>query len=214
MRTSLRSVASLLALALVAACVAQANPQPTQDLSLQVPGRLIAPAYVVFVLVALISADAAIARLPSRAGRRIAIAGAALLILPWLIAQGAVVVKTVERARTKGLPYTEHAWRYVRVIAYLRDHPLKGEVWSNDPWAVYRFTGIHARIAPRPFRGFMPLEKDHGLDDFQARVAQGGECWLVWFTGARKTWIHTLPEIRAAVESEEDGSFPDGAIYR
>jgi len=178
--------------------------------SLMIPGRLIAPAYVVFVLVALITIDAAVAALPSR----IALAGATLLIVPWLVAQTAVIARTVDSARRKGLPYTEHAWKDVQTIAFLREHPLRGEVWSNDPWAVYRFTGIHARIAPRPFRGFMPLEKDHGLDDFKARVAQGGENWLVWFTITRKTWIHTLPEIRAAVDSEVVGSFPDGAVFR
>ncbi|MFN0006753.1 MAG: hypothetical protein ACKVXR_02505 [Planctomycetota bacterium] len=178
--------------------------------SLLIPGRLIAPAYVVFVLVAVITVDAVVASFSSRLG----LAGAALLMVPWLLAQGAVIVKTVDLARSKGLPYTEHAWKDVQMIAFLRENPLRGEVWSNDPWAVYRFTGIHARIAPRPFRGFMPLEKDHGLDDFQARVAQGGENWLVWFTITRKSWIHTLPEIRAAVESEVVGSFPEGAVYR
>lgn len=182
--------------------------------SLMIPGRLIAPAYVMFVLVALISVDAAVASLDESPGGRLGLAGATLLIVPWLFAQGAVVAKTVDSARKKGLPYTEHAWKDVQTIAFLRENPVRGEVWSNDPWAVYRFTGIHARIAPRPFRGFMPLEKDHGLDAFKARVAQGGGNWLVWFTNTRKTWIHTLPEIRAAVESEVVASFPDGAIYR
>jgi hypothetical protein len=60
----------------------------------------------------------------------------------------------------------------------------------------------------------MPLEKDLGLDSFRSKVAEGGECWLVWFTNTRKTWIHTLPEIRAAVGSEVVASFPEGAVYR
>lgn len=178
------------------------------------PGRLMAPAYIPFVLVITQTADAAIPRVAPTTLRRIGSMAMLVALGVWCAVQIVRIQSTVVLAQTRGLPFTEARWSSIHILDHLRQHPPSGRVWSNDPWIVYQFTGIQAELSPRPFRPFMPREQDRGLTALRSIVERGGDCGLVWLPFVHHEWMHELDEVRAVVECVPTAEFPDGTLYR
>ena len=188
--------------------------------------RFLAPLYIPL----LFAAAFALERLLSRrrvAGRLAAAAVAAALCL-WTAGQAAPHARRIAQANSAeiDLVYNAPRWAESETLRYLRENPLDGMVYSNEPRllvamhnpgsAVYR--GLYV-AADRELllAGGTPASASAGQERLDARLdAAPHGAWLVWFrnplrdnlVGYGEAWLRVSPRLERAAE------LADGVIYR
>ena len=131
-------------------------------------------------------------------------------------------VDTLSRWRDEGVGenfygesyYGKKAWQESPLIRWLQHHPLSGEVYTNEPDALYMLTGVVAK--------FGPVRIDP-LPSVEIGNKGGGEHFLVWFEDTlngrkrflhRRSWIDPLKSVAEKWLLEEVVAFPDGRVYQ
>lgn len=109
----------------------------------------------------------------------------------WTIASGAALgawlivapLRAPEAAQMERVmrDYSSPRWRSSPLVAYLRAHPPRGAVFSDDPWGAFHCAHLPARTAPvtpdDPGDDFEPSE----LADLRRAVDAGETTYVVWF---------------------------------
>jgi hypothetical protein len=115
--------------------------------------------------------------------------------------------------RQSGWGYAWAGWAHSPMIAYLKGHPLPGQIVSNDAWAVDILTGIPACAAPAKYY-YHSYERDPAaLPRFQRKLASGKQTYLVWFQ-LGPSYFYPVNELRSLVRLSPLAQFPEGTIYR
>jgi 4-amino-4-deoxy-L-arabinose transferase-like glycosyltransferase len=178
--------------------------------------RLLAPIYVPFMLLVLFTIDN-IAQSFSRMHFSKQALNAFLLIgfglwlgYPFLYS-GNLVINSI---RNGAGGYSSKAWMNSELISYLRQHPLRGSVYSNAPHAIYILTGMSAR--PSPSKHSRDSSLISPADDFQQlkrSVTSGNDTYVVWFENEPLLSFYHIQELRSVFDLESVVKTSDGAIY-
>ncbi|MCA1841713.1 MAG: hypothetical protein LC792_00720, partial [Actinobacteria bacterium] len=163
------------------------------------------------------------------------VVGAAILVAEaqrrwsWRPAVSAAVVLAVVAASLPGvtlflrqadrdglLDYSTPAWRSSPTLAYLRDHPVRGTVASDDPYVLDLRLGIPAEQTPA--RTYWNSNETTGeLPTFveeAARADAGGGLSVVWFPQSWQDYLYPLPDLERAVCLRVEQHFADGDLLR
>ena len=142
---------------------------------------------------------------------RLSLSGAATAALwAWLGLALALHVVAVREANAYGITrwdvgkYGEPRWAHSETIAYLRDKPLSGEVYTNqvEALSLYAPGGADPRLIPR-------LDAVHGWAG-SAPVGSG----IVWFDGVGTPLDHDAADLRATPGLEVAADPADGVVFR
>jgi 4-amino-4-deoxy-L-arabinose transferase-like glycosyltransferase len=123
----------------------------------------------------------------------------------------------INRADRDGLlDYSTPAWRSSPLLAYLRAHPVRGLVASDDPYILDLRLGIPAELTPA--RTYYASREPTGeLPRFVAqatRAADGGGLSVVWFPRAYQPYLYSLPDLEQALCLRIEQHFADGDLLR
>jgi hypothetical protein len=129
-----------------------------------------------------------------------------------LARDSAALVRRIEERGIGG--YEAARWRESPLLAELRRTAPIGEVYSNDPFAIWYWTGREAGLSPRRYPYRSPQSRVDDLAGLREVVAAGGPVYLIWFDGVPRDFLLSVDELRATLEIEPVLRAPDGAVYR
>ncbi|MCA1845191.1 MAG: hypothetical protein LC792_18760, partial [Actinobacteria bacterium] len=123
----------------------------------------------------------------------------------------------VHRADEQGLlDYSTPAWRSSALLAYLKDHPVRGMVASDDPYVLDLRLGLPADLTPaRTY--YASNEKTGELPGFvakAARAAASGGLSVVWFPRSYQPYLYSLSDLQQALCLRVEQHFADGDLLR
>ncbi len=142
---------------------------------------------------------------------RLSLSGAATAALwAWLALALALHAVAVREANAYGITrwdvgkYGEPRWAHSETIAYLRDEPLSGEVYTNqvEALSLYAPGGADPRLIPR-------LDSVPGW----AESAPAGS-GVVWFDDIGTPLDHDAADLRATPGLEAAADLADGVVFR
>ena len=142
---------------------------------------------------------------------RLSLSGAATTALwVWLGLALALHIVAIREANAYGITrwdvgrYGEPRWAHSETIAYLRDEPLEGDVYTNhvDALSLYAPGGADPRLIPR-------LDAVPGWAG-SAPVGSG----IVWFDGVGTPLDHDAADLRATPGLEVAADPADGVVFR
>jgi hypothetical protein len=202
MRTAVIRCAAVLVLAylgFLAFCAA--------GMSWPLDGRLMSPLYCICILLVLAGLDDA-CKLLGGSGRRawIGAAVSAFLCFLWLWGRFPLMCDRVaEYLKVGPIGYTAAVWRDSALMAWLRDRPLQGKIFSNVADAVYILSGEQAEITPL---------YNWDVSRFADRLAASDQAYIVWCDNRSNAWLFDERELRSRYKMEEIAALPDGRVYR
>ncbi|MGA9351536.1 MAG: hypothetical protein WBW48_22380 [Anaerolineae bacterium] len=178
--------------------------------------RLLAPIYVPLMLLVLFTLDNIQQLFPSVHFPKqtlnvfLPIGLGLWLVYPFLYS-GNLVIDSI---RNGAGGYSTTVWMNSELISYLRQHPLRGSVYSNTPHAIYILTGMSAR--PSPSKHSRDDSLLSPVDDFQqlkTSVASGNDTYIVWFDDESLLSFYNIQELRSVFDLEIVVKTSDGAVY-
>lgn len=110
--------------------------------------------------------------------------------------------------------YNSVIWRESSLMAWLRNHPLEGRIFSNaPPGAIYIFTGMSTEMIPRKHHYASPVATTEDLLKFKKFLALDSSVYLVWFEKEMRSYLYTPKELHSIFDMEVVATCSDGAIY-
>jgi 4-amino-4-deoxy-L-arabinose transferase-like glycosyltransferase len=175
------------------------------------PPRFLLPVFVPLVVVAVLVVGEGARRWSWRPA-----APAALLVVV-LAASLPRLALFERRAEQQGLlDYSTRAWTSSPLLAYLKDHPVRGAVASDDPYILDLRLGIPADLTPA--RTYYASNEATGeLARFvakAARAAGGGGMSVVWFPRSYQPYLYSLSDLEQALCLRVEQHFADGDLLR
>jgi hypothetical protein len=175
-----------------------------------ITSRYTAPVYVPALLFAAVAADRLVARVGARSTALLGL-GVPVLGL-WLALAIPVDWRLLESGRA-GLGYASPEWRASPLVAYLREHPPSGTVFSNAEAALYVLAGIGAERGPtRPLDGGPGPTAD--VARFREALASGEPVHLVWFKERVAGYYLGWDELDRLAELQLVSEQDDGVLLR
>ena len=189
--------------------------------------RYLAPLYIPLAVAVAFALDGLLSRaagwrassgIVARVGGR-ALAGALIAALAlWLAAAGAPALAETARAAAGELDmeYAMPRWTNSDTLRYLRENPVEGEIYSNNPLFLHHISGGEGI-----YRGFRSIKKDAESKSSLEKVARWAAntpdgTYAIWFTNG---WINRDKDYGAATMRIAPGLQPvaelsDGAVFR
>jgi hypothetical protein len=94
-------------------------------------------------------------------------------------------------------------WHQSPLINWLKEHPPKGKIFSNEPFAIYVICGFEARLSPR-----------HGdMENFKRQMSSEQPNYLVWFNKHWRKYLYNLEELNSQFKLIPLETLPDGAVF-
>lgn len=178
--------------------------------------RLLAPAFVLLVFLALVAADA---KIQAGVGRGLVVG----LLAFWLVLPAHSAALTLGAYVHDGAGgYNTVAWRQSPLMAWLQaTRSARDErggssahgaavtagaprIYTNAPDAVYILAGIASR--PSPYRV-------RGIARFRKALSRRGPNYIVWFRGIHRRHLRDVEEFVIALNLHEVRRFADGSVY-
>jgi hypothetical protein len=174
------------------------------------PPRFLLPVFVPLVVGAAVLVNEARRRWQWRPGV------STLVVLAVVAASVPGVTLFVRKADRQGLlDYSTPAWRSSPTLTYLRAHPVRGVVASDDPYVLDLDLGVSAEQTPA--RTYYASNETTGeLPAFVQQAARAGAAGLavVWFPRSYRSFLYSLPDLERAVCLREERHFADGDLLR
>jgi len=166
--------------------------------------RLLAPVFIPFSLLLFSSLEKNLLRTAFIRNSPSAVRySVSVLICAWLLYPAVRITKHLRHWHSTGVEvYNNPSWKNSETIQWLRENRLSAKIFSNDPYAVYYFTGKSASRIPKSIYRF---------DAFR-QSAQDGD-YLVWWNDARYA-LYDLKKIETDFKPEKITNLQDGVIYR
>jgi hypothetical protein len=136
----------------------------------------------------------------------------AALWVALLARDSSALVRRIEEQGIGG--YEAARWRESPLLAALRRTAPDGAMYSNDPFAIWYWTGREASLSPRRYPYRSPQSRVDDLAGLREVVAAGEPVYLVWFDGVPRDFLLSVDDLRATLEIEPVLRAPDGAVYR
>jgi hypothetical protein len=168
--------------------------------------RLLIPVHVPLMLLVFMELEGLLALLRQADQKRRAARAAVVALLGlWVLSSAGVTLAKVAKAvRRGGGGYATAAWQESPAMHWLRQNPLKGQVYSNSADAIYLLTGVQVIYSP---------SRDQDLTRLKERLTAGGAAYLVWFNRARRGWQWDLPRLASVLDLQEVQRFGDATLY-
>jgi len=175
------------------------------------PPRFVLPVFVPLVVGAAILVAEAQRRWSWRPGVSVGV------VLAVVAASVPGVTLFVQQADREGLlDYSTPAWSSSPTLAYLRAHPVRGIVASDDPYVLDLDLGIPAEQTPA--RTYYASNETTGelpsFVDEAAHAAADGGVSVVWFPQSYQSFLYSLPDLERAVCLRVEQHFADGDLLR
>ncbi|MCJ7692900.1 MAG: phospholipid carrier-dependent glycosyltransferase [Sedimentisphaerales bacterium] len=168
--------------------------------------RISSPIYVLIILLTLIGLDALSTLIGAALRKKWAgyLLIAALCVL-WLFSYRVPLFKQhVRRYEQYGIPGLNSAgWHRSPLINWLRENPLKGPVFSNEPHAVFFLSKHQTRISPR---------KNIKIETFIEYLDPQGTNYLIWFKRHWRDYLYDLKELSSMFRFGLVEEMPDGLV--
>ena len=175
--------------------------------------RLISPLVPPLVVLAFVGLAAAAHTWGVFLGPRAAAAGLMAAVV-WVALLGRDSLVLVRRTEERGIGGYEAArWRESPLLAALREEAPGGTLYSNDPFAVWYWTGREAQLSPRDYPYRSPETRVDDLPGLRSALAEG-PVYLVWFEGVPRDFLLSFAMLEAILEVEPRLRTLDGAVYR
>jgi 4-amino-4-deoxy-L-arabinose transferase-like glycosyltransferase len=174
--------------------------------------RLESPVYVPLILIAaatLINLTILWGNQPWQKTLNIALIG---LVCIWLIYPILGVIHVAQTSLRDGIDgYTTQKWKQSELINYVKEHPLNGQIFSNDPYAIYLYTGLNIKMSPNYYTSAENASK--ALQQFKETVNAPIPTYIVWFDISSIWRVYNIHEISTAFNMEKTEQTSDGSIY-
>lgn len=170
--------------------------------------RYLAPAYIPLIVIVTRIVDWNVATLSERFGSVfVNLALIASVLYP--VASTARRISDYEVAGPG--EFSRSVWQESELMQYLRDHPLSGNVFTNEPYAVYLMTRLTLLEAPaaRKYRSLTPVPPSL----MELNLQNGQSDLLVWFDHSIRDDLVTVQELRQRYQLQEMQRLEDGAVY-
>ena len=173
------------------------------------PPRFLLPVFVPLVVGGVLVAAEGARRWSWRPG------ASAALVLFVVVASLPRLALFVHRADEKGLlDYSTPAWTSSPLLAYLKDHPVRGMVASDDPYILDLRLGVPADLTPA--RTYYASNEPTGeLPRFLAKAARaeaGAGLSVVWFPRSYQPYLYSLSDLEQALCLRVEQHFADGDL--
>ena len=113
--------------------------------------------------------------------------------------------------------YASTRWATSDVIRHLRAHPPRGEVFTNEPNALYFLGRVPSpRWIPAHGTPYSPITSDEALDQLRDSVTKHQGGMVVRFSALQSelaSYDYSAADLQAALPLERLAAFPDGEIY-
>ena len=134
-------------------------------------------------------------------------------------------VREINRANSFGHNgFSNQVWTESDVLQYIRDNPLTGLVYSNQPFLIYIYTdgyvGGNAGYNWLPWSvppGYITGEPINGREQLRQWIKDAPEgAYVVWFSNwyANDVYNYSDADMRASPGLAPVADLPDGAIFR
>jgi hypothetical protein len=172
----------------------------------QLSPRLLSPVFVPVVVVVLAGVEALGSRRQSgqkrpKTGSVLAPALAVLLVLYPLYA----AVRVAAMFKHMGVGVYVLASRLSPLVAWLKQNPVSGTVFSNDPAVMYLFLEQESRFTSRRSEDPEAMYRE-GL------IRPGDH--IVWFQGMNRPYLYSVEELDRVLPLEPVGSTRDGVVLK
>jgi len=176
--------------------------------------RLCSPIYIPLVLSAVFGLDCACGFFSRRSAAAVAygvlaLAGAGLVYPCW---RSVDVVSDAVRSGAGG--FASDLWERSALIEWLREHPLRGRIYSNVPDGLYILAGIPSRLSPRKHLYNSPSAVVDDLKRFSESLSSDEPVYLVWFDRMQRRYLYAPDELGRLFEMRKVAAVNDGVIYR
>lgn len=132
-------------------------------------------------------------------------------VVLWLFYPAWLSVQHTRTRRQAGAGgYSTEWWHKSELLAHLREHPLEGPIFSNNPFALELLGPVQARLSAYKHPQNSPQARKSNLPDF---VKAGPGAYLVWFQPSSPLF-YTPAELEAWLRLTPLRHFSDGRIYR
>ena len=113
---------------------------------------------------------------------------ATLLLAVVMISGATRLPGRIERFQEKDAVYALARWQHSELVQYLRTHPLKGAVLSNQPAFLHYMCGIQAEFTPliKNYNSKNTWIQRDELFHFESVVKRGGGAHIVWFNESKR----------------------------
>jgi hypothetical protein len=176
--------------------------------------RLLAPLVPAIVVLAAVVIHVAWSRVTP--GRHSLVRTITLLAIGvWLAASAVGAIRLVRDIDQRGIGgYASPRWRGSEVLRFVGDDLPPGLLYSNDPFAIYYWTGRTARLSPRrhPYRS--PHATVDDLQRLRDETSLGRPVYLVWFDTVPRDFLLSVAELDIIVELQPVARLGDGTVYR
>jgi len=177
------------------------------------PPRFLLPVFVPLLVGAAVLVAGG-SRSRSRPGGRAVAAGLLLVVVAASLPRLVAYVEHVDRRGR--LDYSTPRWRASAVLEYLRTHPVRGTLVSDDPYILNLRLGV--LVFPTPARTYWQSnEPTRELPLFERRAARAqssGGLTVVWFPGSWQPNLYRLDDLERAVCLRLERHFADGDVLR
>ncbi len=168
--------------------------------------RMFSPVYVFLIFFVLIGLEA-VGRLLSLVLKKewagyLVITGLCSL---WLILYPVSVIKQrISSYEKNGVPgYNSVFWHRSDLIKWLKEHPLRGQLFSNEAHAIYFLSGFDTRMSPR--RG--------EVAQFRQSMSAERKNYLFWFYRNWRSHLYDLKELNSMFKLRLVARLRDGAVF-
>ncbi|MDH5527040.1 MAG: hypothetical protein OEY97_06985 [Nitrospirota bacterium] len=112
--------------------------------------------------------------------------------------------------------YTTSTWQRMHLAHFLRERPLEGVVFSNNPDLVYLLAGRPARSTPPADQWQSPVARTRFEQELRQVLERGEVVHLVWFSNHWRSQLADLPNLAARIPLQPMVRFQDrsGGVYR
>jgi len=168
--------------------------------------RLFSPIFVLLILLILIGLEAAaelfgLLLKKKWAGYLIVIAAYGLWLAFYALPGIAQRVTYYEK---NGAGLNSAYWHHSPLINWLKEHPLQGKIFSNEPFAIYVVCGFDVRLSPHRL---IDIEK------FRHQLFLQQPNYLVWYYNHWRTYLYNFEEVNSYFRLKLLAQLPDGAVF-
>ncbi|HHW30959.1 MAG TPA: hypothetical protein GXX20_04685 [Clostridiaceae bacterium] len=171
--------------------------------------RLMSPVFVPLVLILLYVLALILNTIDDSKNKRINLYFLSGILLIFLIYPAVKVVGNVRQSITEGAGvFSTDRWHNSDLINYIKENPLNGAIYSNNPDAIYVISGLTAMYTPKKNSLY-----EYGLEKFKDSLTGNFNSYIVWFNGNNPGTIYNVEELGLYFKIEPVKELSDGIIY-
>jgi 4-amino-4-deoxy-L-arabinose transferase-like glycosyltransferase len=176
-----------------------------------IDNRLMAPVFVPLVLTLLYILGLIFNIMDDNNKKRINIYILMGILSILLIYPAVKVIGNIQQSMEEGAGvFSTNRWHNSELINYIKENPLNGTIYSNNPDAIYAISGLTAMYTPK--KDSLTLY-EYGFEKFKNSLASNSNSYIVWFNGNNPSTIYNIEELGHHFKIEIVKQLADGNIY-